>query len=144
MLEDIAAYDTGGPGLNLSGGDRPEQLKGIHVSYEFFRLFGARPFWAAPSRPRKTGPRGGNVVVLSNGLWQRRFGSDPAIVGRAIALGGEPYTVIGVLAPASPSIPPRPLPAVPGRPEQHQPGPLLPRRRAPEAGRFARRRQGRA
>src|SRR5579863_7342099 len=37
-LEDIAAYDTGGPGLNLSGGDRPEQLKGIHVSADFFHL----------------------------------------------------------------------------------------------------------
>src|SRR5215471_5205785 len=34
-LQDIIAYDTGGPGINLSGGDRPEQLKGIHVSYEF-------------------------------------------------------------------------------------------------------------
>src|ERR1700757_4568637 len=43
VLEDVAAYDTGGPGLNLSGGDRPEQLKGIHVSYEFFHLFGAQP-----------------------------------------------------------------------------------------------------
>jgi putative ABC transport system permease protein len=41
VLEAIAAYDGGGPGLNLSGGDRPEQLKGIHVSSEFFRLFGA-------------------------------------------------------------------------------------------------------
>src|SRR5947199_4108845 len=55
-LEDIAAYDTGGPGLNLSGGDRPEQLKGIHVSHEFFRLFGApailgRTFTAEEDRP---------------------------------------------------------------------------------------------
>src|SRR5262245_12199831 len=41
VLEDVAAYDNGGPGLNIGGGDRPEQLKGIHVSREFFRLFGA-------------------------------------------------------------------------------------------------------
>ena len=97
-LEDVAAYDTGGPGLNLSGVDRPEQLRGIHVSHEFFRLFGAttilgRAFTAEEDRPHR-----GNVVVLSNGIWQRRFGSDPSIVGRAIALGGESYTIIGVLA----------------------------------------------
>jgi putative ABC transport system permease protein len=98
VLEDVSAYDPGGPGLNLSGGDRPEQLKGIHVSYEFFHLFGAqvavgRTFTAGEDRPR-----GGNVIVLSNGLWQRRFGSDPGVVGKPLTLGGESYTVIGVLA----------------------------------------------
>jgi putative ABC transport system permease protein len=98
VLEDVSAYDPGGPGLNLGGGDHPEQLKGIHVSYEFFHLFGAqavvgRTFTAAEDRPR-----GGNVIVLSNGLWRRRFGSDPGIVGKALTLGGESYTVIGVLA----------------------------------------------
>jgi putative ABC transport system permease protein len=97
-LEDVSAFDTGGPGLNLGGGDHPEQLKGIHVSYEFFHLFGAqtaigRTFTAAEDRPR-----GGNVMVLSDGLWRRRFGSDPAMVGKALTLGGESYTVIGVLA----------------------------------------------
>ena len=100
VLEDVAAYDGGGPGINMSGGDRPEQLKGIHVSNEFFRLFGAqvtlgRTFSAAEDRPR-----GGNVVVLSNGLWQRRFGSDPNIIGKGVTLGGEAYTIIGVLAPS--------------------------------------------
>jgi putative ABC transport system permease protein len=99
VLEDISAYDTGGPGLNLTGFERPEQLKGIHVSYEFFHLFGAplvlgRTFTAEEDRPR-----GSPVVVLSNGLWQRRFGSDPAIIGKSLALGGEPYTVIGILGP---------------------------------------------
>ncbi|MGA7236216.1 MAG: ABC transporter permease [Bryobacteraceae bacterium] len=96
-LEDVAAYDTGGPGLNLSGGDRPEQIKGIHVSYEFFRLFGAQPAVGRTFTPEEDRPRGGNVAVLSNGIWQRRFGSDPSIVGKAIALGGESVTIIGVL-----------------------------------------------
>jgi len=98
VIEDVSAFDTGGPGLNLSGGDRPEQLKGIHVSYEFFHLFGAqaavgRTFTAGEDRPG-----GGKAVVLSNGLWQRRFGADPRIIGKALNLGGESYTVIGVLA----------------------------------------------
>jgi putative ABC transport system permease protein len=97
VLEDVAAYDTGGPGLNLSGGDRPEQVKGIHVSYEFFRLFGAQPAVGRTFTPEEDRPRGGNVAVLSNGIWRRRFGSDPAIVGKALALGGESVTVVGVL-----------------------------------------------
>jgi predicted permease len=96
-LEDVAAYDTGGPGLNMSGGDHPEQIKGIHVSHEFFRLFGAQPVIGRTFTPEEDRPRGGNVAVLSNGVWQRRFGSDPSIVGRAIALGGESVTIIGVL-----------------------------------------------
>ncbi len=40
---------------------------------------------------------GANVVVLSYGLWQRRFGGDPAIAGKSISLGNEPYTVVGVI-----------------------------------------------
>ena len=99
VLEDVSAYDTGGPGLNLTGGDRPEQVRGIHVSYEFFHLFGAqtvlgRTFTAAEDRPR-----GGSVAVISGGLWQRRFGSDPQIVGKTLSLGGELQTIVGVVAP---------------------------------------------
>jgi len=100
-LQLVSAYDTGGPGLNLSGGDRPEQLKGIHVSYEFFELFGAHTALGRTFTPEEDRPRGGNVVVLSNGIWQRRFGSDPAIAGKGITLGGELYRIVGVLAPFS-------------------------------------------
>jgi len=100
VLEDVAAFDTGGPGLNLGGGDHPEQLKGIHVSYEFFHLFGAQAAIGRTFTAEEDRPRGGNVIVLLNGLWQRRFGSDPGIVGKALTLGGESYTVIGVLAPS--------------------------------------------
>jgi len=98
VLEDVSAFDPGGPGLNLSGGDRPEQLKGIHVSYEFFHLFGAQSAFGRTFTAGEDRPGGGNVMVLSNGLWQRRFGSDPGVVGKALTLGGESYTVIGVLA----------------------------------------------
>jgi predicted permease len=97
VLSDIAAYDTGGPGINLSG-DRPEQVKGIHASYEFFHLFGIRTLLGRTFTPQEDRPGGGKLAVLSEGLWQRRYGSDPAIVGKALDLGGEPYTVIGVVA----------------------------------------------
>jgi len=100
VLEDVTAYDFGGPGLNLTGGDHPEQVKGIRVSREYFRLLGVpvaqgRAFTADEDLPR--GPR---VAVVSFGLWQRRFGASPDLVGKAILLGGEPYTVIGILCPA--------------------------------------------
>ena len=97
VLDDIAAYDTGGPGINLTG-DRPEQIKGIHVSREFFSLFGIRTKVGRTFTADEDRPEGGKLAVLSEGLWQRRYGSDPAIVGKSIELGGEPYTVIGVVA----------------------------------------------
>ncbi len=89
VLQDVAAYDTGGPGLNVSGGDRPEQLKGIHVSHEFFHLFGAQTAVGRTFTQAEDRPGGGNTVVLSNGLWKRRSASDPAVVGKPITLGGE-------------------------------------------------------
>jgi len=98
VLEDVAAFDSGGPGVNMSGGDRPEQLRGIHVSYEFFELFGAKPVLGRFFSAAEDSPGGGNVVVLSNGLWQRRFGGTPDVIGKGITLGGEAYTIIGVLA----------------------------------------------
>ena len=97
VLDDIAAYDTGGPGINLTG-DRPEQVKGVHVSREFFPLFGIRTVMGRTFTAQEDRPGGGKLAVLSEGLWQRRYGSDPAIAGKTIELGGEPYTVIGVVA----------------------------------------------
>jgi putative ABC transport system permease protein len=96
-LEHFTLYDFGGPGINLTGTDRPEQLKGIHVSANYFAVFSAplavgRTFTQAEDRPG--GPR---VVLISDGLWRSRFGGDRNIVGRAIQLGNEPYVVVGVL-----------------------------------------------
>ena len=99
ILQDVAAYDTGGPGINIVGGDRPEQVKGIHVSHEFFRLFGVPITLGRAFTPDEDRPRGPNVVVISDGLWHRRFGADPDITGKPISLGREAYTVLGVMAP---------------------------------------------
>src|SRR5580692_4593282 len=99
-FDSVAAYDFSGPGVNLTGGDRPEQVKGIHVSADYFRVFGApiaigRTFTAEEDRPG--GPA---VVVISNALWRSRFGRDAGIVNRTIDLGGEPYVIVGVLGPS--------------------------------------------
>jgi putative ABC transport system permease protein len=69
------------------------------VSAGFFRLFGAPTFQGRTFTDEEDRPRGENVAVLSYGLWTRRFGSDPQSVGRSMMLGGEPYTIIGILGP---------------------------------------------
>ena len=97
VFQDVSAYDQGGPGINLTGGDRPEQLKGIHVSSSFFRLFGARVLAGRTFSSEEDRPGGPPVVVVSGGLWQRRFGGDRSLVGKSIDLGGEPFIVIGIL-----------------------------------------------
>jgi putative ABC transport system permease protein len=100
VFEDVSAYDFGGPGLNLTGGTYPEQIKGIHVTANYFRLFGApiergRTFTAEEDRP--LGP---HVVIISDGLWRRRYGADPHLLGKTIQLGGEPYVVVGIVGPS--------------------------------------------
>ncbi len=91
------AYDNAGPGFNLTGGSRPEQVHGIHVTEGYFRVYGAPLALGRTFTPQEDSPHGGKVVVLSYGLWQRRFGGDQAIVGKSISLGNEPYTVVGVI-----------------------------------------------
>ena len=92
----MAAYDFAGPGFNITG-DRPELIHGIHVSEGYFRVFGAPVMLGRTFTQQEDSPNGGHVVVLSYGLWQRRFGGNPKVVGQALSLGGEPYTIVGVL-----------------------------------------------
>ncbi|MGH9590544.1 MAG: ABC transporter permease [Terracidiphilus sp.] len=96
VFQDVAAYDFGGPGFNLTGAI-PEQAHGIHVSEAYFRLFGAPVLLGRTFTPQEDSPDGGNVVVISYGFWQRRFGGNPKIVGSAVSLNNESYTVVGVL-----------------------------------------------
>jgi putative ABC transport system permease protein len=99
VFDSVAAYDFSGPGINLTGGDRPELIKGIHVSADYFRVFGAPVALGRTFTPEEDRPGGPAVVVISNGLWRNRFGGDPAILNRTIDLGQEPYTIIGVIGP---------------------------------------------
>ena len=106
IFEDLTAYDMIGTGLNWSGGDRPELVHGVHVSGNYFRLFGANPILGRTFTAAEDQPGGPHVVVMSYGLWQRRCGGVPSILGKTISLGGAPYTVIGVLSPKFQSYPP--------------------------------------
>ena len=95
---DAAAYRIGV--INLTGGERPEQLPWGQVTVDFFHLFGAQAELGRTFAAGEDRLNGGKVAVLSRGLWQRRFGGDPGIVGRMIPLSGDSYLVVGVLAPA--------------------------------------------
>ena len=96
LFENVAAYNGGGPGLNLTGGAYPEQIKGTHVTADYFRLFGVNTALGRTFTQTEDSPHAGRAIVLSHGFWKRRFGGDPAIVGKRIFLSGDAYTVIGV------------------------------------------------
>ena len=99
---DLAAYFAFyGVGDNLlSGGGEPERLSGVPVSENFFQVLGIQPQLGRLFTAEECKWHGPKAVLLSYGLWARRFGSDPGLVGRKLTINDEPVTVAGVL-PAS-------------------------------------------
>jgi putative ABC transport system permease protein len=102
ILEDTTAYGAVAP-VNLLGGDHPEQLRAERVSANFFAFFGYQVVMGRTFTAEEDVPGGPPVVVMDHGFWQRRFASDPGIVGKVLDLDNTAYTVIGVLAPLPPS-----------------------------------------
>jgi predicted permease len=89
-----------GASMNLAGDGQPERLIGLTVSASYLRILRIQPMLGRGFLPGEDKPDGDNkVVVISHGLWQRRFGADPGVIGRAIRLNSEQHTVIGVLPP---------------------------------------------
>lgn len=80
--------------LNLTGGGEPEQVLTRMTTANFFSLLGAS---AQLGRTYLPGEDAADVAVLSHRLWQRRFGGDPGVIGRAIDVDGQPLTVVGVM-----------------------------------------------
>jgi len=97
IFQQVAGYDTGGAGLNLTGSDHPEQVQGIHVTADYFALFGAPVVAGRTFTAVEDSPNGGRFVVLSYGLWKSRFGGSSDIVGRTIQIDSQPYLVVGVI-----------------------------------------------
>jgi putative ABC transport system permease protein len=85
---------------NLTGQGEPERLGGLRVSASYFPTLGVEAALGRIFLPEEEQAGHHRVVVLSCGLWQRRFGSDPAVLGRTLTFDGESYTVVGVM-PAS-------------------------------------------
>src|SRR5215470_4276542 len=79
----------------LTGGPQPERVQGFLVSPDYFDALGVRPLHGRAFALGEDEPGKNSVVVLSYGLWQRRFGGDLGILGRAITVDGTTRTVIG-------------------------------------------------
>jgi putative ABC transport system permease protein len=96
-FDGLAAYsDTTSA---LTGAGAPEQVAAVQSSGELFEVLGARAALGRTLSRADERPGGAPVAVISHGTWQRRYGGDPAIVGRAVMLDGKPLTVVGVLRP---------------------------------------------
>jgi predicted permease len=83
--------------VNLAGTETPENVTGARVGADFFALLGVKPALGRAFLPDEDRAGASGVVILSDGLWRRRFGADPAIVGRDVRIDGLPHQVIGVM-----------------------------------------------
>jgi putative ABC transport system permease protein len=94
-LESVAGFANWNP--NLTGDGPAERLTGLRVSGGLFETLGTHAAVGRTLAPADDTPGHEKVAVLTHGLWQRRFGGDPAVVGRPLTLNGEPFTVVGVM-----------------------------------------------
>ncbi|MEO8191969.1 MAG: ABC transporter permease [Acidobacteriota bacterium] len=84
---------------NLMGGQEPERIEAVRMTSEILPMLGVSPFLGRVFAPNEDEAGKDHEVVLSHALWRRKFGADRGVVGRAISLDGEPYTVVGVMPP---------------------------------------------
>ncbi len=84
-------------GFNFSTGTQTDRVYGLRVSKDYFRVLGITPALGRTFFDEEDQPNGPSAVILSYGLWQRRFGGDSGVIGRTILLDGTPTTVAGVM-----------------------------------------------
>jgi putative ABC transport system permease protein len=97
VFEDLIAYYP--LPLSFSGGEVNERIWGEIVSPNYFQVLGVKPAAGRTFLPESQGDGGALAVVLSHAFWERRFGSDPTVLGRAVKLNGRVFTVSGVAPP---------------------------------------------
>src|SRR5438093_5340489 len=92
----LAAFS--GTTFNVSDeGRTPERYQGPYISFNAFKLIGQRPLIGRDFLPEDDRPGAPPVVILGNGVWKNRYGSDPSVLGRTIRVNDIPSTVIGVM-----------------------------------------------
>jgi predicted permease len=94
-FQDLAAFR--GDDFNFTGSGQPEHLSGEYVSASLLPVLGVSPLLGRNFLPREDQQDAGGVVMLSYGVWKRRFGADPKVLGRTMTLNARNYTVIGIL-----------------------------------------------
>lgn len=95
-LSALAIADSGIGGYNLISGGTPEQVLGMRVSAQYFAVFGVPPAAGRLFAEGDDEPGQPRFAVISEGLWTRRFGGSPAVVGGVLNIGGEAYNIVGV------------------------------------------------
>ncbi|MBY0506506.1 MAG: ABC transporter permease [Bryobacteraceae bacterium] len=97
VFQSMAFFDSAGKGYSLAGAKDPERVQGLRVSASLFPTLGVRPLLGRTFTLEEETLGKHRVVVLSHGLWQRRYGGDRQLVGRSIRVDGESFAVIGVM-----------------------------------------------
>ncbi len=87
-------YSVAGP---VGSDTVPEQIRGVRISPSFFAMLGVQAAVGRTFLPEEEAPGRDRVVILTDGLWQRRYGGDPGIIGETLLVDGQPFTVVGVL-----------------------------------------------
>ena len=95
-LENMAASE--GKDFTLTGGAEPERLSGMRVSANYFEVLGVPAALGRTFLPGEDQAGRNQVVIVSHGLWERRFGSNPEVMGKVVRLNGEDFTVVGVMS----------------------------------------------
>ncbi len=83
--------------FHLTGGEEPERAPGGLVTEGFFRVFGVQPAWGRDFQPQEFTPGNERVVILSHGIWMRRFGGNPAVLGSPIRINDVDYLIVGIM-----------------------------------------------
>ena len=96
VVQDVAAFNEGV--MNWTSSELPIQLRTERVTSKYFSLFGAPFILGRPFNAQEDSPGASPAVVISEGLWARRFGRDASVVGKTMLLGGEPYSITGVIS----------------------------------------------
>jgi predicted permease len=93
-FEDIGLFAEGSANFD---GDTPERVRTAQVQANIFPILGVQPLLGRNFTAEEDRPGGPSVVILGYGLWQRRFGGDPSVIGRQVGISGQPTTVVGVM-----------------------------------------------
>jgi putative ABC transport system permease protein len=97
VFAQLAAYES--TTFNFTGSGEPQRVAALSVTANLFPTLGVLPALGRNFLPEEEQAGGNRAAILSDGLWQRRFGGDPQLIGRQIQLNGESYTVVGVMPP---------------------------------------------
>ena len=96
-FKEMAAFATAAPVLTEAG--EPERIPGTSVTANFFATIGVEPMLGRGFVAEENKPGNNRAVILSHGLWQRRFSANPQIIGQKITLNGNPHEIVGVMSP---------------------------------------------